>query len=169
MLSGQYGQISEECLLNLCHEELRRVLRQKQDGSKVYLINVSFTLHAYAAELLRPYNGNRPVRSSDQGLLTVPRSYIKSRGDRVFEALKAPKLWNNLPWPIRLNQWFVLNDCWKLIFLNLSPIIFGSVWQCVCWNVRLFVWVWVWVREHLVLFLKCGFIQAVKHFVTVCF
>ena len=54
----------------------------------------------YISELLMPYSPARTLRSAEQGLLQVPRTRHKLRGDRAF-AIAAPKLWNSLPLPIR--------------------------------------------------------------------
>jgi len=54
----------------------------------------------YMSDLLSSHNSGRSLRSSNQRLLTVPRSRLKTRGDRAF-AVAAPKLWNSLPAPIR--------------------------------------------------------------------
>ncbi|KAK0139909.1 hypothetical protein N1851_023185 [Merluccius polli] len=45
----------------------------------------------------------RPLRSSNLGLLSVPRSTCKSKGDRAFAVL-APTLWNSLPHSLRLTE-----------------------------------------------------------------
>ncbi|KAF7650932.1 hypothetical protein LDENG_00118730 [Lucifuga dentata] len=42
----------------------------------------------------------RTFRSSDQGLLSVPQSRLKTKGNRAFEVI-APKLWNSLPSNLR--------------------------------------------------------------------
>lgn len=55
---------------------------------------------SYLTELLRSYTPTRALRSSSQSLLVLPRSRLKTRGDRAF-ALAAPVLWNNLPIAIR--------------------------------------------------------------------
>ncbi|KAF7659121.1 hypothetical protein LDENG_00002690, partial [Lucifuga dentata] len=51
-------------------------------------------------ELLQPYVTTRSLRSSDQGLLFVPRSRHKTKGDYAFQVV-APKLWSSLPLDIR--------------------------------------------------------------------
>lgn len=53
------------------------------------------------ADLLHHHTPLRSPRSSDQLLLTVPPSRLKSRGDRAF-AVIGPKLWNELPLHVRL-------------------------------------------------------------------
>lgn len=55
---------------------------------------------SYLIELLRSYTPTRALRSSSRSLLVLPRSQLKTRGDRAF-ALSAPDLWNNLPIAIR--------------------------------------------------------------------
>ena len=62
-------------------------------------------LHAlapqYLSDLLENYTPARTLRSSDLGLLTVPRA--KKLGDRAF-SVAAPTLWNALPLGIRQAQ-----------------------------------------------------------------
>ena len=55
---------------------------------------------SYIRDLLCPYVPSRRLRSLDQGLLMVPRTRFRTRGDRSFQAV-APKLWNDLPLSIR--------------------------------------------------------------------
>ena len=47
---------------------------------------------AYLSELLRYTNGSRLLRSSSQNFLAIPRTRLKTYGDRAFSAA-APKLW----------------------------------------------------------------------------
>ncbi len=54
---------------------------------------------SYIADLIKEQRTTRSLRSQSQKLL-VPRSKLKSRGDRAF-AVAAPKLWNSLPLYIR--------------------------------------------------------------------
>ena len=56
---------------------------------------------SYISDLLTPLAYTRSLRSSDQALLSIPRSRLKSKGDRAF-AVAAPRLWNKLPLDIRL-------------------------------------------------------------------
>ena len=55
---------------------------------------------AYICDLLHPYVAGRSLRSSDQNLLVVPRTRLKTKGDRAFEVV-APRLWNSLPPDLR--------------------------------------------------------------------
>jgi hypothetical protein len=55
---------------------------------------------SYLSQLLSPYNPPRSLRSSDQLLLTIPKTKTKTYGDRAFQNA-APKLWNGLPLSIR--------------------------------------------------------------------
>ncbi|KAF7669200.1 hypothetical protein LDENG_00233380 [Lucifuga dentata] len=48
----------------------------------------------YISELLQPCVTNRSLRSSDQGLLLVPRFRLKTKGDCAFQVVD-PKLWNS--------------------------------------------------------------------------
>ncbi len=54
----------------------------------------------YISELLTEHKPTRSLRSSDQGLLTVPRTNMVTYGDRAF-ANVAPVLWNSLPSSVR--------------------------------------------------------------------
>jgi hypothetical protein len=54
----------------------------------------------YLAELIHPYLPTRTLRSSDQLLLQIPKTRLKSYGDRSFTKA-APTLWNSLPLHIR--------------------------------------------------------------------
>ena len=59
--------------------------------------NITFVLLlSYLSELLRYTNGPRLLRSSSQNFLAVPRTRLKTYGDRAFSAA-APRLWNQLP------------------------------------------------------------------------
>ncbi len=49
----------------------------------------------YISNLLHPYITSRSLRSSDQGLLVVPRAQLKTKGDLAFEVV-APTMWNTL-------------------------------------------------------------------------
>lgn len=54
----------------------------------------------YISELLQPYSPKRTLRSTDSGLLSIPRTRLKTKGDHAFQTL-APVLWNGLPSPLR--------------------------------------------------------------------
>ena len=51
---------------------------------------------AYLSNLLKPYIKQRSLRSESQMLLDIPRSRLKTAGDRTFRVI-GPKLWNLLP------------------------------------------------------------------------
>ena len=55
----------------------------------------------YLRDLLKPKQFTRQLRSSSDSLLEVPRTNLKTYGDRAF-SVQAPKLWNALPSFIRL-------------------------------------------------------------------
>lgn len=55
---------------------------------------------AYICDLLHPYVASRSLRSSNQELLVVPRTRLKTKGDRAFQTV-APYLWNALPRELR--------------------------------------------------------------------
>lgn len=54
----------------------------------------------YLSELLLSYHPSRSLRSCDQGLLAVPHTRLKTKGDRAFVSV-APRLWNSLPLSLR--------------------------------------------------------------------
>jgi hypothetical protein len=54
----------------------------------------------YLQELIQPYQSGRSLRSSDKLLLKVPKTRLKSFGDRAFSKA-GPTLWNKLPIHIR--------------------------------------------------------------------
>ena len=54
----------------------------------------------YLSELLRYSNSPRLLRSSSQNFLVMPRSRLKTYGDRAFPVV-APQLWNQLPPELR--------------------------------------------------------------------
>uniref|UniRef100_A0A8C6M6P6 Reverse transcriptase domain-containing protein n=1 Tax=Nothobranchius furzeri TaxID=105023 RepID=A0A8C6M6P6_NOTFU len=56
----------------------------------------------YLATLLNRHSPSRALRSSDQGLLAVPRSRCRTRGDQALSVLP-PSLWNQLPPSVRLS------------------------------------------------------------------
>ena len=58
---------------------------------------------SYIKELVVPYTPARRLRSSNRGLLKIPKSRTSSFGDRMFGGA-ARRLWNSLPDNIRLNN-----------------------------------------------------------------
>ena len=55
---------------------------------------------AYISELLQHCTSSRSLRSSSQRLLSIPRTSLKTYGDRAFSAA-GPRLWNGLPLSLR--------------------------------------------------------------------
>ena len=49
----------------------------------------------YLQDMLTPYTTSRQLRSSGNLLLTVPKTKLKTCGDRAF-SVAGPKLWNDL-------------------------------------------------------------------------
>ena len=62
----------------------------------------------YITDMLSPYEPSRRLRSSEQRLLTVPRTNLKY-GTRAF-SVAAPSLWNSLPPDIRATDSY---ECFK--------------------------------------------------------
>ncbi len=81
----------------------------------------------YVCDLIKPYTASRSLRSSDQLLLSVPRSRCKTKGDRAFSVV-APKLWNSLPLNIRASPSL---DAFKS---SLKTYLYSLAfeWCCVC-------------------------------------
>ena len=50
----------------------------------------------YLSDLLIPYRPQRTLRSDSANLLVVPRTSLKTYGDRAFSVI-VPQLWNKLP------------------------------------------------------------------------
>ena len=58
------------------------------------------TLPAYLSQSLFTYQTSRTLRSSSEKLLKVPRTNLKTAGDRAFSSA-ASKVWNSLPQTLR--------------------------------------------------------------------
>ena len=58
---------------------------------------------SYIAEMLTQYEPVPSLRSSSGALLAVPKSRLKSKGDRAF-AIRALRLCNDLPLEIQLTE-----------------------------------------------------------------
>ena len=54
----------------------------------------------YISELLHYRTSSRSLRSSSQRLLSIPRTSLKTYGDRAF-SVAGPRLWNKLPLLLR--------------------------------------------------------------------
>lgn len=61
------------------------------------------------------------LRSSGVVLLGVPTSQLRTKGDRDF-AVRAPRLWNDLPMKIRQNKSLVKSHCDRNVFADLSAL-----------------------------------------------
>ena len=80
--------------------------------------------HPYISELLHPYSTSRPLSSSDLGLLSIPCSLLKCKGDCAF-AVRAPSLWNSLPSSVRSAE--SLNVFKKLLKTHLYRLAFPTI------------------------------------------
>ncbi len=90
----------------------------------------------YISELLHPYMPTRSLRSADQRFLNVPKTKRKLRGDRAF-AVAAPKLWNDLPLPIRQASSL------SLFKSSLKTYLFSLAFDTWCWYlVNYFIFLW---------------------------
>ena len=77
----------------------------------------------YITELLHPKVNVRVLRSSDKGLLEVPSTKLKTKGDRAFKKV-APTLWNDLP--LFLKNAVSVDVFKKLLKTHLFRKYFGS-------------------------------------------
>ena len=59
-----------------------------------------YGISVYGSSILSHRTCSRSLRSTDQKLLAVPKSRLKTYGDRAF-SVAAPKLWNELPLDLR--------------------------------------------------------------------
>ena len=75
---------------------------------------------SYLCDLLHPYVPSRSLRSQNDNLLIVQPYKLQAYGGRSFE-VTAPKLWNNLPAPMRkLNSITVFKTSLKTHLCNLA-------------------------------------------------
>uniref|UniRef100_A0A8C6NV41 Reverse transcriptase domain-containing protein n=1 Tax=Nothobranchius furzeri TaxID=105023 RepID=A0A8C6NV41_NOTFU len=90
---------------------------------------------SYIGDLLSPYTPSRSLRSSDQCLLVVQRTRLKTKGDKSFAAV-APRLWTSLPLSLRsvnsvdsfksrlkltCSKWLLYDLLHHSLFILLSP------------------------------------------------
>ena len=73
---------------------------------------------SYINDSLETYKPTRSLRSSSRNLLMIPRSRLKSYGDRAF-SVAAPKLWNDITETIKCSvDLNAFKRNLKLIFLS---------------------------------------------------
>ncbi len=72
---------------------------------------------SYLKVLLIPLSTTRHLRSNDRALLSVPRSRLKTKGDRAF-SVNAPRLWKQLPLDCRLALIVLYSVMEKLALCN---------------------------------------------------
>ena len=63
------------------------------------------TSPSYILDLLTPYTPSRALRSQDSKLISVPRSNLRTYGDRAF-TYSGPTVWNSLPLSLRTAKSF---------------------------------------------------------------
>ena len=77
--------------------------KNRPKSVKGWLCSQPFNLcPIYISGLLEIYKPTRSLRSSSRNLLLIPRSKLKSFGDRAF-SVSAPKLWNDILETIKCN------------------------------------------------------------------
>ena len=88
----------------------------------------------YLSDLIQLHQPSRALRSASQVVLDVPRSFLKSRGDRAFQ-VAAPTLWNALPLSLRTAN--SLSSLKTLLKTHLFTLAFGTLafFFCIagCW------------------------------------
>uniref|UniRef100_A0AAQ5ZTM3 Methyltransferase like 21e n=1 Tax=Amphiprion ocellaris TaxID=80972 RepID=A0AAQ5ZTM3_AMPOC len=77
------------------------VMRNTKDRCKYIPLSLNGLAPEYLSDLVKVHQPSRALRSADQMVLDVPRSFMKTRGNRAF-AVVTPTLWNVLP----LSVWF---------------------------------------------------------------
>ena len=77
----------------------------------------------YLKDLLKWHTPSRVLRSSNEHLLVIPKTKLKSFGDRAF-SVAAPRLWNSLPLTLRRSA---STDAFKR---NLKTFLFKEVYDC---------------------------------------
>ena len=113
---GSYGLIAAAArLLNGKHkqDQISPVLASLHWLPVYFRIDVKILLFVFKAlnglvpqyltELLHIHAPARALRSANQLLLDVPKTRLKTKGDRAFAAA-APRLWSTLPWHIRSTE-----------------------------------------------------------------
>ena len=97
-------QLAQNCAarLILCgrkHDHVTPLLRELHwlpvEQRIIFKILCLLLCPSYISDLLETYKPTRSLRSSSRNLLMIPRSRLKSYGDRAF-SVAAPKLWNDI-------------------------------------------------------------------------
>ena len=99
------------------------------------------SLPPYLSELLHTYQPSRTLRSSSKKLLKVPKTNLKSAGNRSFH-FQAAKIWKSLPTNVRSSP--SLSSFKK----NLKTHLFQERFSLGLWNTfsaRFDHWVDVWI------------------------
>ena len=76
----------------------------------------------YLSDSLTWHNPKRSLRSSNSLLLNIPKTRLKTYGDRAF-SVAAPRLWNDLP--LRIRQ----SSSTNIFKTNLKTYLFKSVYE----------------------------------------
>ena len=99
------------------------------------------------------HNPVRALRSSNELVLEVPRSRLKTKGDRAF-SVAAPKLWNSLP--LRIRHAASLESLKSSLKTNFFSLAFGpfgpavsQTWSFLLIPVLFYVW---WVLHTVLIF-----------------
>ena len=88
------------------------------------LKSINGSAPSYLSDLLTAHQPTRALRSANVGLLIVPRSRLKTRGDRAF-SIAAPRLWNNLPLEIKTAP--------SIFKVRLKTFLFDVSYRDECW------------------------------------
>ena len=102
------------------------------------------SLPSYLSELLRTYQPSQSLWSSSEKLLKVPKTNLKSAGNRSFH-FRAAKIWNSLPTNVRSSP--SLSSFEK----NLKTHLFKERFSLVLWNTfaaQSDYWVDVWMQRR---------------------
>lgn len=111
----------------------------------------------YKAELLQPLHNARALRSG-QGLLSVPRSRLVTRGGRAFSVLAA-SAWNRLTAPIR-------TVCVDRPFINTLMSCVYYCEFCISFSFYLLLPFTCFFLVYIYCSAIAAVLHSVKHFVT---
>ena len=87
----------------MCFKDFHSLTMRKIMEFKVFIFTykcLNNVAPPHLTELLEVYEPSHTLRSGDQLKLRVPKSHLKSYGERAL-SYAAPVLWNDLPPPIK--------------------------------------------------------------------
>ena len=104
---------------------------------------------SYLSDLLIRYEPTRALRSADAHLLEVPRSRLRTQGEKAFSSA-APRLWNNLPLAMRATDSLsafkkqLKTLLFKRVFFTLKEQYFNIRTFLICTIYQLFYYLFIY-------------------------